>query len=610
MRESEIDDKALSLGIWARLAPYLKQVRKHLVAVSVFMLLSALANAAFPLFTSYAVNAFITPGRTAGLWLFCVVFLALIVFEGLTVLLFSRQSIAVEMYMGRQLKRDCFVRLQELPIAFYNVNAVGYLIARIMSDTDRISGMVAWGFSHAAWNLCYILGAVIFMVTLKPSLALLLLALVPVVVLITVYFQKKNVFVSRRIRAVNAQLTGAYNEGITGARVSKTLVIEEKNCRDFEAVTSEMYQQAVISARLTATMLPLVLFCGALAVGAVLYKGGILVMNDLLDYGILAAFISYAVSIIEPIMQVSSLLSDMVGAQVGIERVTALVDAPLTISDAPGVIEKYGDVFNPKRENWEPIIGEITFENVSFHYPDSDTYVLEDFCLHIPAGTTVAIVGETGAGKSTLVNLACRFYEPTRGRVLIDGRDVRERSQLWLHSALGYVLQDPHLFSGTMMENIRYGRIEATDDEVRKAAALVSADIVAGRLPDGYDTQVGEGGSRLSTGEKQLVSLARAVLADPPIFVLDEATSSIDTETEQLIQNAVAHILKGRTSFLIAHRLSTIRRADLILVVDDGKIVERGTHETLLAQNGRYAALCRAMRLEEDKFVGAPPDDR
>jgi ATP-binding cassette subfamily B protein len=363
-----------------------------------------------------------------------------------------------------------------------------------------------------------------------------------------------------------------------------------------------MYKQAIRSAMLSAVMLPLILFCGSIAVGAVLYKGGVLVMSGLLNFGILSAFITYAVGIIEPVVQVASIIGDMVTAQVGIERVTALLDAPITVCDTPEVIEKYGDAFEPKRENWEPIKGDITFDHVWFKYPDGEEYILEDFCLHIPAGTTVAIVGETGAGKSTLVNLACRFYEPTEGRVLIDGRDTRERSLLWLHSSLGYVLQDPHLFSGTIMDNIRYGRLDATDEDVEQAAKLVSADTVANRMPEGYKTEVGEGGDRLSTGEKQLVSFARAVLADPPIFVLDEATSSIDTETEQLIQNAISHILKGRTSFIIAHRLSTIRHADLILVVDDGKILERGTHEELMKKGGRYAALCRAMLLQEQNL--------
>jgi ATP-binding cassette subfamily B protein len=601
MQETMEEKQAVkfSLRIWSRLFPYFKQVKKHMIVIMIFMVASALTEASYPLFTRYAVNNFVMTGTTKGLYVFAAVFLAFILFEGFTVIIFSRQSIKVEMYMGRMLKRNAFVHLQELPVSFYSTTSVGFLIARVMSDTDRISGMVAWGFAHAAWNICYILGSLIFMLALNWKLALLLLAVIPLVLLVTLFFQRRILAVNRRMRAINAQITGAYNEGITGAKASKTLVIEDKNVADFGDLTKKMYGQSVRSAMLSSIMLPLVLFCGSIAVGIALYRGGILVMDQLLDYGMLSAFLSYAVGIIEPVVQTTGVFTEIVSAQVGIERVTALLDTPKTIEDTPEVLEKYGDVFNPKKENWEKLTGDITYEDVSFKYPDGDDYILENFNLHIPAGTTVAIVGETGAGKSTLVNLACRFYEPTSGRVLIDGRDYRERSQLWLHSSLGYVLQDPHLFSGTIMENIRYGRLDATDEEVIAASKLVSADIVAAKLPDGYQTEVGEGGDRLSTGEKQLVSFARAILADPPIFVLDEATSSIDTETEQLIQNAISHILKGRTSFIIAHRLSTIRRADIILVVDDGRIVERGTHEELIRKEGRYAALCRAMQLEE-----------
>lgn len=281
----------------------------------------------------------------------------------------------------------------------------------------------------------------------------------------------------------------------------------------------------------------------------------------------------------------------MISCQANIERVMDLLDQKPNVVDNPEVIEKYGDAFYPKKENWESIKGDIVFEDVSFMYPDGKEYVLENFNLRVPAGMNVAIVGETGAGKSTLVNLVGRFFEPTKGRILIDGVDYRERSQLWLHSQIGYVLQNPHLFSGTVRENIRYGRLDATDTEIEEAAKSVSADVVVEKLEKGYDSDVGESGGRLSTGEKQLISFARAILADPAIFVLDEATSSIDTQTEQLIQNATNHLLKGHTSFVIAHRLSTIRQADLILVVKDGKIIERGTHQELLSEKGYYYEL-------------------
>lgn len=281
------------------------------------------------------------------------------------------------------------------------------------------------------------------------------------------------------------------------------------------------------------------------------------------------------------------------------ERFTRLMETQSDVRDTPEVIEQYGDSFQPKKENWEALYGDIAFEDVSFKYPDGDEYVLEHFNLNVPQGTNVAIVGETGAGKSTLVNLVCRFFEPTSGRILIDGKDARERSQLWLHSNIGYVLQTPHLFSGTVLENLRYGNPDATMEQIEAAVKSVSADSVIARMDKGYDSDVGEGGDLLSTGEKQLLSFARAILADPRIFVLDEATSSIDTVTEKLIQDAIEHLMKGRTSFVIAHRLSTIRQADVILVVHDGKIIEQGTHPELIAKKGAYYNLYTRQFQEE-----------
>ena len=303
--------------------------------------------------------------------------------------------------------------------------------------------------------------------------------------------------------------------------------------------------------------------------------------------------------IFEPIQQLARILADLISCQANIERVMDLLSQKPNVVDSREVQEKYGDNFQPKKENWEKIRGDIVFEDVSFRYPDGKEYVLEHFNLHVPAGMNIAIVGETGAGKSTLVNLAGRFFEPTSGRILIDGVDYRERYQLWLHSQIGYVLQNPHLFSGTVKENIRYGRLDAADEEIVQAARSVSADVVVNKLEKGYDSDVGESGGRLSTGEKQLISFARAILADPAIFVLDEATSSIDTGTEQLIQKATEKLLKGHTSFVIAHRLSTIRNADLILVVKDGKIIEQGTHKELLAEKGYYHDLYY-MQFEEE----------
>ena len=585
--------------VWRGLMPFLRPYRKTIALVVVFNLLCALIDILLPLFQRYAIDHFIEEGTTEGMFGFGVAYFAAILLQALFVILFTRGSMRIEMYFGRDLKRACFVHLQTLSFSYYNVTPVGYIHSRVMSDTNRIATMTAWNLFDMLWSLAYVLGVFVAMLLLNVQLAMLIILVVPAIAALTWYFQNRILHWNRKVRKLNSKITGAFNEGITGAKTSKTLVIEEQNHRQFRELTEEMRASSVRAARLSAVYIPLVLFVSSAATAVVLARGGFLVGLDLLLLGTLSAFTSYAVGIFEPIQQFARNLADFISMQASMERVTGLLHEVPQVVDAPQVVEKYGDTFHPKRENWETIRGEITFEDVSFRYPDGDEDVLSHFSLHIPAGTTVAIVGETGAGKSTLVNLACRFFEPTEGRILIDGVDYRERSQLWLHSSIGYVLQSPHLFSGTVMENIRYGRLEASEQEVRRAAEAVSADTVVNKLEQGYDSPVGEGGDRLSTGEKQLISFARAVLADPRIFVLDEATSSIDTETEQLIQNAIARLLEGRTSFLIAHRLSTIRHADVILVVKDGHIVEQGRHEELLRRQGYYHTLYSRQFAEE-----------
>ena len=563
-------------------------------------ILISIVDVSLPLFQRYAVDNFIEKGTLDGLPVFIAAYLAVIILQVLSFVFYTLSAMKTEMRMGRDLKRACFVHLQTLSFSYYNTTPVGYILARVMSDTNKIAAITAWDLIDILWALSYVSFAFLSMAMLDLRLALMVMVIVPVIAVLTTYFQKRILFWNRKVRSINSRITGAFNEGIMGAKTSKTLVIEDKNTHEFSELTEEMRNASVRAAGLNALYIPLVMLASSAATAIVLARGGNLVLEHGILIGTLSAFTTYAVSIFEPIQQMARVLANIIAVQPNIERVMGLLDQKPNIVDTPEVIEKYGDSFHPKTENWEPIKGDIEFDDVSFRYPDGEEEVLSHFSLKIPAGTNVAIVGETGAGKSTLVNLACRFFEPTGGRILIDGKDYRERSQLWLHSRLGYVLQNPHLFSGTVMDNIRYGRLDATDEEVKQAAKAVSADTVVEHLENGYDSDVGEGGDKLSTGEKQLISFARAVLADPAIFVLDEATSSIDTQTEQLIQNATMHLLEGRTSFLIAHRLSTIRQADLILVVKDGKIVEQGKHEELLRKGGYYHDLYSKQFQEEE----------
>ncbi len=600
--EEDYGKNSFNLKVWFKLNRFFKPYRKMILGIVFFMLVSAFIDILMPLFQRYAVDNFIVPMTTEGLDKFIIIYAVSLIIQVMTVIVFARLAIIVEMRMGYDLREEIFSHLQTLSLSYFNTTPVGYIMSRVLSDTNKIGSMIAWGLVDIFWSLTYVIGVFITMILLNVKLALLVIMVVPIMAVVTVYFQKKLLSTNRKIRKINSKMTGEFNEGITGARTTKTLVIEDKNLHGFSKVTNLMELNSLKMARLNAVFIPIIVFFGSVSTAIVLSRGGYLAMNDVILLGTLSAFLSYAIGIFEPIQQLARIFAEVVSLQANIERVTELLEKEPLIKDTEEVIEKYGDNINPQKENWETIKGEIEFKNVTFQYPDGDEEVLKDFNLKIPAGTNVAIVGETGAGKSTLVNLACRFFEPTKGEILIDGKNYKERSQLWLHSNIGYVLQNPHLFSGTIRENIRYGKLDASDKEVEKAAQIVSADTIVEKFENGYESEVGENGDRLSTGEKQLISFARAILADPRIFVLDEATSSIDTHTEKLIQDGIEYLLKGRTSFIIAHRLSTIKKADIILVVKDGKIVEQGTHKSLISKKGYYYMLY-TKQFEEEKTL-------
>ena len=582
-----------------RLLPYLRPYRGRMTGMVTLGLLAGTVDIILPLFQKYALDHYVTGQTLDGLPFFILAYAAALLLQVVANTVACFQAGKVEMYVGRDMKRAAFDHLQTLSFSYYNQNSVGYIHSRVMSDTSRIGGLVSWSLMDGVWNLTYLVGAIVMMLVINARLSLLVLILVPLTFAAAAFFQKRLVHTNRRVREINSQITGRFNEGITGAKTTKSLVVEERMARDFEETSRDMTHTSLRAARYRAMFGSMISFSGWTALALVLWRGGSLTMSGLIVLGTLSVFMTYAINMMEPIQWLVQALSSLVNVQVNVERFTTLMETKSDVQDTPEVVEKYGDTFSPKKENWEELHGDIEFKDVTFRYPDGDENILEHFNLKVPQGTNVAIVGETGAGKSTLVNLVCRFYEPTEGQVLIDGRDARERSQLWLHSNIGYVLQTPHLFSGTVLENLRYGRENATMGEIEAAVRAVSAEGIIERLPDGYQSDVGEGGNSLSTGEKQLLSFARALLADPRIFVLDEATSSVDTVTERLIQDAIEKVMDGRTSFVIAHRLSTIRRADVILVVNAGRIVERGSHAELMAKKGVYYGLYTRQYREE-----------
>ena len=596
--ESKTSPKLRFFGI-GKILPFVA-VHKKLYLTIILSVLPVMAiNTVLPLFQKYAIDNFIANRTLDGFAVFITLYASLIVLSCAVDFVSSYSCSKLEMYLLRDMRRSAFNHLQTLSVSYYNVTGVGKIHARVMSDTGSIGSVIAWDSYGAASNLLYVVMSLAIMFSLDAILTLCVLALVPVIVPVMIYFHKIQTKYNRKVRETNSLITGGFNEGITGVETTKTLVVEDKLDESFFKNTKEMKRQSVKLGHHRSTFMAITSFIVSAAVAIVLWYGGVITVKGVMVIGTLSVFMTYAQGIVESVQFVAEALSDLVTIKVNIERYSALMETQTDATDSPEVVEKYGDSFNEKRENWEPLSGEVEFKDVTFRYPDGDENVLEHFNLKVGRGTTVAIVGETGAGKSTLVNLVCRFFDPTEGAVLIDGRDARERSVQWLHSNIGYVLQVPHLFSGTVRENLLYGKPDATQEEMEEAVKSVNAERVIERL-GGYDAQIGEGGNTLSTGEKQLLSFARAILADPAIFILDEATSSVDTITENLIQQAIDKLMQGRTNFVIAHRLSTIRNADIILVVHDGKIIERGTHDELIKQRGTYFDLYLKQFREEN----------
>ena len=585
--------KNLDPKLWLALLKQAMPYKFAMISIAALMIFMAGLDSVLPLFTKYAIDKMIIPRSYGGMLNFALMYVAVVIVGFFTVALFIHLTGKVETGMNYDLRKKCFAKLQSMQLSYYDRTPTGWIVARLTSDISRLGDIVAWGIVDLAWGLAYILIVGVIVFVLNWRLALILIVLLPLIGYVSIKFQKKLLKSYRMVRRLNSRITHSFGEGIHGAKTTKTLVREAANLDEFIILNAEMYSSSVKAAVASALFMPMILMVSSLGVGLILWFGGSATLSKTISYGALVAFISYTMQLFEPISNVARLFAEMQNGQAAAERVFSLLELePEIISSVPW------------DETWEQrkMTGAISLEAINFAYKEGKA-VFEDFSLQIEPGESIALVGETGTGKTTLVNLICRFYEPNSGCVKIDGYDYREVPLKWIHSQLGYVQQVPHLFQGTIRENIRYGRLEATDQEVLDAAKLVNADEFILSLPDTYDYQVGEAGNLLSTGQKQLIAFARVVLANPRLLILDEATASIDTETEGLVQNAMHQVLKNRTGIIVAHRLSTIRNVDRILMMHKGKVIESGSHNSLMHQKGRYYKLYMNQFMQETADV-------
>ena len=601
--EQDYSSEKFSVDVWKKILSKVLKRKKNIIIMIISVIFLAGLDIFTPLLNSKIIEVFFSENpQFDKTWIYISIYILIALSYAIVIYLFIYMAGVVEVEVADELRQEAFVKLQELPFSYYDKTAAGWIMARLTSDSRKLAEIISWGMVDLIWGIGTMIGILIVLYIIFWPLALIITILTPILFLVCLYFRKTILKAYRNVRKINSKITGAYNEGILGTKTTKTLVLEDKKNSEFNELCTDMKKDSIKAVVRSSIFWPLVLVLGYVGVATTLRIGSGFVLGEfgetIITVSVLYLFISYTTMFFDPIMQIARILANLQQAQASAERIIDLIETEPDIKDSEEVIEKYGTLLEPKRENWEPLIGDIEFKNVNFQYIENEV-VLKDFSLNIKAGTSVALVGATGSGKSTIVNLICRFYEPTSGEILIDGKNYKERSIGWLHENLGYVLQTPHLFNGTIKENIKYGKLDATDEEVYAAAKAVSAHEFINTFEQKYDTNVGEGGSKLSLGQRQLISFARAILCNPRILILDEATSSIDTKTEVLIQDVINKLLKGRTSFIVAHRLSKIINADLILVIKDGTVIEKGNHKELLQLKGEYFNLYKNQFINE-----------
>jgi ATP-binding cassette, subfamily B, multidrug efflux pump len=569
-------DPRVARGLVQFIKPYYRQMLLSLF----FMIIVTAASVSGPYFVKLAIDEGITQNNLAALRNIVLAYLAVSAIQLITNVARVRLMSRVGQHILYDVRTAMFDHLQKLSLSFYNRYSVGRVITRVINDVGTLREFVTWATLAIVRDVLAIIGILIAMLTLNLRLSLLTFTVLPLMVVATILFRRAARRNYRKVRAAVSWTNSVLAENVNGVRVVQAFSRQPHNYRNFKDYVNRYFlERSLDAARVASVFTPIVDVLGAVATALVVYIGGTAVLGESITAGVLIAFVLYIDRLFDPIRDLSRRFDTLQSTMAGGERILELLNTPVEVRDAEEAREM------------EPIVGGVRFENVSFHYSDDPTLVLDGIDLEADAGQTVALVGETGAGKTTIVKLLTRFHDPTSGRVCVDGVDLKTVTQASLRRQMGMVLQDPFLFNGSVKENILFGRLDAKDEEVLAAAKAVGAHDFIMRLKNGYDTSVEEGGATLSVGQRQLISFARALLADPRILILDEATSSVDIQTEQIIQKALATLLKGRTSFVIAHRLSTITNADKIVVIHDGKIVEQGTHAELLTNQGMYYEL-------------------
>ncbi|MGC8856084.1 MAG: ABC transporter ATP-binding protein [Anaerolineae bacterium] len=571
-------DPRVARRLFAFARPY---AGKLFVALLLMMGASAAAVSG-PYFVKLAIDNGLTAGNWNALRWIVLAYLGASVLQWL----FIYFRVNIMAWVGQAVIYDVrttlFRHLQELSLSFYSRYSVGRIITRVINDVETLRDFLTWAVLAITRDLFTLFFIIVIMLQMNLRLALITFSVLPLMVMVTIYFRRVSRAAYRKVRAAISWVNSVLAENVNGVRVVQAFSRQRYNYEHFANYVNRYHlERSLYAARIASFFSPTVDVLGAIATMLVVWLGGAAVLGEQITPGVLVAFILYIDRFFEPIRDLSRRFNDLQSTMAGGERILSLLDVEVEVRDAPDA------------RDLPPLRGDVRFENVSFHYADDPTPVLQEINLDVRAGETVALVGETGAGKTTLVKLLARFHDPTQGRVLVDGYDLRTVTQSSLRRQMGIVLQDPFLFNGTVYENILFGRLDATEADVIAAAQAVGAHEFILRLKNGYQTSVEEGGAVLSVGQRQLISFARALLADPRILILDEATSSVDTQTEQIIQRALATLFCGRTSFVVAHRLSTITNADRIVVIHGGRIVEQGNHAELLARQGRYYELYR-----------------